>query len=110
MIFQSNFMSHAAANGNQLFIDGTFQCCPRGYKQLLVVLTWDVANQMYTPVCFALMQSKNPQSYIMALNAMKEICLEDGFDLEPEFITTDFELALLNSVSVVFPSSIVLPC
>lgn len=46
----------------------------------------------------------------MALNAMKEICLEDGFDLEPEFITTDFELALLNSVSVVFPSSVVLPC
>lgn len=46
MIFQSNFMSHAASNGNQLFIDGTFQCCPRGYKQLLVVLTWDVANQM----------------------------------------------------------------
>jgi len=46
MVFQSSFMSQAAGKGNQLFIDGTFQCCPRGFKQILVVLTWDVANQM----------------------------------------------------------------
>lgn len=35
-----------ASRSNQLFIDGTFQCCPRAYKQLLVVLTYDIANDM----------------------------------------------------------------
>jgi len=44
------------------------------------------------------------------LNAIKDICHEDGVLLNPDFITSDFELALLNSISVIFPESTVMPC
>lgn len=56
------------------------------------------------------MQSKHPQTYIMSLNAIKDVCYEDGFELKPEFVSTDFELALLNSVNIVFPQTAVIPC
>lgn len=46
----------------------------------------------------------------MALNAIKDVCFEDGFELNPDFVSTDFELALLNSINIVFPKAIVIPC
>lgn len=46
LVFQSKFMSLMASRSTQLFIDGTFQCCPRAYKQILVILTYDIANDM----------------------------------------------------------------
>lgn len=102
-------MSMMACQSRYLFVDGNFNCCPRAYKQILVVFSFCADHDMYLPVSYVLIQSKHPQSYVMSLYAVKDVCFEDGYDLSPQFVGTDFELALFNSVNIVFPKTTVVP-
>jgi hypothetical protein len=51
------------------------------------------------------MQSERTEAYVNVLNWLK-----DRFPLEPKFITTDFETALMKSSKEIFPTAQLVPC
>ena len=87
-----------------LFIDGTFKCWPRTWTQLLNVWVFHRGKNLYIPIAHILMQTERYEGYITVLNWIKET-----FEINPKFITTDFEQALMKSSKEVFSDSMLVP-
>ncbi|TYZ63022.1 hypothetical protein PybrP1_001348 [[Pythium] brassicae (nom. inval.)] len=47
----------------QLFIDGTFRCVPRGFKQCVIVMARDTDSRCYVTVFYALASAKTHTTY-----------------------------------------------
>jgi hypothetical protein len=87
-----------------LFIDGTFKWCPKIWSQLLNIAVYHRGKQMYIPVGHVLMQTKMKQGYEAWIRWFKE-----RLGLIADFITTDFEPALMDSSKSIFPNSQLVP-
>eukprot|EP00644_Phytophthora_capsici_P003990 jgi/Phyca11/108303/e_gw1.15.667.1 len=79
-------------HGTTLFIDGTFRCVPRGYKQCVIFMVHDRASGIFVPVFYVLSTSPTDQQ------------------IEPAEIVCDFESGLLDAVQTQFPNAIVVGC
>ena len=82
-----------------LFIDGTFKWCPRQWHQLLNIAVYHREKKLYIPVAHVLMQTKKYEGYQVAIKWIKE-----NLPITPEFITTDFETALMDASKHVYPN------
>ena len=66
----------------------------------------NIIDYIYVPGIYAIMNSKNKKIYEETLLKIKYvISCNDKFPIKAKAITTDYELALINSVSKVFPYS-----
>ena len=45
-----------------MFIGCTFRCVPKGFYQLMVIMVYSTSHQMYIPIFFILLQSKDEVS------------------------------------------------
>ncbi|ETO73592.1 hypothetical protein F444_10500, partial [Phytophthora nicotianae P1976] len=50
-------------HGTTLFVDGTFHCVPRGYKQCVIFMVHDRASGIFVPVYYVLSTSRSGDSY-----------------------------------------------
>ena len=50
-------------NTKHFYIDGTFDCVPYSYKQLLIVMFNDPYTDHIVPGCFMLLNSKKKEAY-----------------------------------------------
>lgn len=91
--FDSSFKEK---NGDVLLVDATFKIVPKSdqYSQLLNFMIHVRDADFYLPVLHILMKGKDEASYNLALSVASQYMSLDGF----EFISCDFELALLNSL------------
>ena len=104
IIYVSDFHLRRAAESNNLFIDSTF-IHPPEFTQLLVIMYLDLIDFIYVPGVSTIMNSKNEKIYEETLLKTKYLIIcNDKFPIKAKTITTDYELALINSVSKVFPS------
>ena len=102
IIYASDFHLRRAAESNNLFIDSTF-IHPPEFIQLLVIMYLDIIGFIYIPGVYTIMNSKNEKIYEEILLKIKYlISCNDKFSIKAKTITTDYELALINSVSKVF--------
>ena len=86
-----------------LYFDATF-IQPKDFSQLLVVLYYDNEINKKCPGAYILLNNKYESSYYKALLNFKNILtLENFVELEMISYTTDFDLALSNSLEKVFP-------
>ena len=46
-----------------VFIDGTFYCVPLGFYQLVIIMVYDAARRLYTPVWYILLDGKHEAIY-----------------------------------------------
>ncbi|OWY92932.1 LOW QUALITY PROTEIN: hypothetical protein PHMEG_00037850 [Phytophthora megakarya] len=90
-----------------LFVDGTFRCVPRGYKQCVIVMVHDRATGMSVPVYYVLSTSREERAY---WNIVHVIAQGTDQQIEPAEIVCDFEPALQNALQVQFPNAIVIGC
>ena len=87
-----------------LFIDATFHH-PYNYSQLLIRIYKDIIITEYLPGFF-LISNKKEILYNLIFNSAKRILTHNNFyNLSIETITTDSELALIDSINNNFPNS-----
>ncbi|KAG2916481.1 hypothetical protein PC119_g18756 [Phytophthora cactorum] len=94
-------------HGTTLFVDGTFHCVPRGYKQCVIFMVHDRASGIFVPVYYVLSTSRTGDSY---WDMMHFVVQGTDQQLEPAEIVCDFETGLLNAVNTQFPNALVIGC
>lgn len=98
VIFSSEYKTHYFSKIDALVIDGTFRSAPQGFYQILVIHGCLFGRTF--PLVYILMSNKTERSYLDAFNQCKVL-----FQMNPKFIITDFEKALINSTSNSFNRS-----
>lgn len=89
------------------YIDGTFKCVPRGFKQLITILCFDDRTKLFMPLFFTLAQSKDAEIYSNLLYLCQQSC---GYTMKPKTFTSDFEPGIYNSIKRHFPKTRVVGC
>ena len=104
--FQEKVINEVKNDPNlHIFLDGTFKCWPQIWNQLLNIWVLHRGKQLYIPVAHILMQSNKYEAYRIALSWFTNV-----FNLNPKFVTIDFEPALMNAAKEFFPNSHMVPC
>lgn len=93
--------------GTTVFIDGTFRCVPRGFRQCDVLMVHDRATRFYVPVYYVLTSSKTADTYWDILHF---IIQASDQRMETAEVVCDFEAGLIQAVQVQFPNAEVVGC
>lgn len=93
---------------DELFMDGTFRCCPRFFTQLYTIHGY--MNGNYIPLVFILLPGKSELIYRSAFSSLLTMCTERGFLLTPSVIHVDFEDTVMKMVHTIFPTTSVKCC
>jgi len=91
-----------------VYIDGTFSYCPIFFLQLFTLHGF--INNHYVPLVFCLLPDKKQETYFKVLSAITTKCDEYNLILNPKIITIDFEIAIHNTVKLVWPSCAIKGC
>jgi len=98
---QSNL--HHLAEAECLYMDGTFQTCPRLFYQIFSIHI--VKYGQTFPMVYGLLPNKQQATYNRMFMMVKEAALNLGLELTPSSVLSDFEQALINSVRLNFPTA-----
>ena len=103
IIYVSDFYIKKMAESPHFYIDGTF-VYPSDFKQLIVILFYDIYINKRIPGLFALINNKTEPGYIELFKSIYNIItVEKTVNLKLESYTTDFEDALMNAIELIFP-------
>ena len=109
-IWSSDQMIARCRKSKHLFIDGTFHH-PKEFSQLLIIIFKDIITSNYYPSFFCLMSIKTEEMYDLVFKSIKRILTQQNIiKLDISTITTDSELALINSIENNFENSKRLGC
>jgi hypothetical protein len=86
-------------NGIDAYVDGTFQCVPKGFYQCLILMIFDPTSQLYVPVVYCLVFTKHTDAYWHFFDC---VILASDRLFFPATITCDFELGLLKAINQQF--------
>ncbi|CAF1122404.1 unnamed protein product [Brachionus calyciflorus] len=101
--FASDMQLHILSNSKRWHVDGTFKSCPEIFYQVFTIHCW-YEEHMYKTVTFLLI-GKSTSLYLKALEKLKDSCTKIGIKLDPNFIMSDFEHAILNAFKKAFPEA-----
>lgn len=93
------------AKKSKLHIDATFDCCPKGFYQCLIVsifIDTNGENGLFLPCFYILMSKKSRGAYVMALSSLNNLL---GGAMDPQFVMHDFEVAMRQGIAMVFPGT-----
>jgi len=107
MGFGNPYLFYYFSNAKHLFIDATFAVTPKPFYQCLVVMIFDDILQIYIPILYILTTNKSKKMY---RNALEWIFKLSGRRINPQTVTCDFELALINAIQGIFPFSKINGC
>lgn len=86
------------------FMDGTFKTAPTLFYQLFTVHA--LVNGRTVTCIYALLQNKTQDTYTKLFNILTTL----NANLKPTSVMIDFEMAVINSLEIVFPESEVKGC
>ncbi len=92
LIFATDEHLEMLANAERVYMDGTFQICPRLFYQLFNINVF--IHQQHFPVVYCLLPRKTWEVYNRAFTLVKEAAQNLHLEINPELIMTDFEHAL----------------
>ncbi|XP_014211043.1 uncharacterized protein LOC106641220 [Copidosoma floridanum] len=92
----------------RIFLDGTFYCCPRFFKQLITIHAYH--NHTYVPLAFFLLPNKKADTYERALMILQSECRRLQLLFRPQVMFVDFELAIHEAIRKVLPGVSVWGC
>ena len=89
-------------------IDGTFYVVPEKFYQLLIILIYEEATDLYIPGCFVLCSHKSKDIYKLIFKEVAQVILQGLYRVER--ITIDFESAEIEAIKEVFPKIELIGC
>jgi len=69
----SDYFVSRMRNSEHFYIDGTFDCVPNEYTQLITIMILDCITNLRVPACFVLVNTKIYQSYKAIFQKLREI-------------------------------------
>jgi hypothetical protein len=90
-----------------LFIDCTFKCVPKGFAQCLILMIYSHQHGMYVPIFYVLMTCKKEALYKHAFQNIVAAC---SWKLFGKTLSCDFEKAIINVAQREFPEALILGC
>ena len=69
-----------------------------------------IVRDLVFPLVYVLTTRKTGETYTATLNQLKNHAIDLGYDLSPQLILSDFELAFMNTAQAVFPNSTIHGC
>ena len=111
VIWTSDFQLNRLRLTNHWYTDGTFTIAPSNYHQLLTIAIRDPNTSFIKPALWAILDSKEEESYYQAFRIIKDIASNSGrLDWNLTSITLDFEPGLINGFKRVFLETRVIGC
>lgn len=102
------------------FVDGTFKTAPHIFLQIFTILglvvrsgpdAEDPDTAVALPLVYALLPDKAQEHYVTVLEKVKDIAARFRIRATlPTKIMSDFEMAIINAVRLVFPAAIIRLC
>jgi hypothetical protein len=86
-----------------IFIDGTFKCCPKFFEQLYTIHGY--SNGHFIPLVFALLVSKSEDTYRKFLQHVIDICSARNLTFKPAVVHVDLEITVHNVFRQMFPQT-----
>ena len=109
IIFASDGNLRQIAEAECLFVDGTFQVCPRIFYQIFTIHAR--VNGIHVPLAYLLLPNKRQETYERVFMVLAEkVQLAFGINLAPTTIVSDFELGILQAAKAVFPAVVTKGC
>ena len=91
-----------------VYMDGTFDYYTRFFMQMFTIHGFQ--NGHYVPLIFCLLPNKLTSTYIFALRSIYEKCKDMNLIFSPANVTIDYEKAIINAVTEVWPESNIIGC
>ena len=88
------------AEADKVFMDGTFQTCPRLFYQIFTIHAFKNGKQF--PFAYCLLPGKSRAVYLGAFELIKQKAEDLGFVMSPAEVLTDFELAIIQAIELAF--------
>jgi hypothetical protein len=96
VVFYSDFSVDVLRKANCWVVDGTFRMCPDNFYQLFTIHAY--VGEKTVPSIYFLLDSKSEDIYSKIFSYLFQL------GLNPEFIVSDFEIAVINAAKSVFLS------
>ena len=108
IIWMSNFQMLRLRSAQHIYVDGSFDVVPQGFKQLITILAEDPITKFGIPVAFLLLDSKTKVAYELAFQALKSIATSlDTIEMNLQSVTHDFEKSFFLAFRKVFNLNII---
>ena len=108
LIFATHTNMRLLAEATTIYVDGTFEICPRLFYQVFTINAFIHGQQF--PLVYGLLPGKSRDIYHQFFMGVKEEAMNNGQHISPEEIMTDFELALVQSLELEFPGARIHGC
>ena len=95
-------------SAEELFVDGTFKCCPKYFHQMYTV--HGLKNGHFVPLIYALLPDKRELTYKTLWTFIIDICSSMDLQLQPSVVHVDFEVAMHTVINELFPNSSIKCC
>ena len=96
------------SQSDKIYVDGTFQTCPKLFYQIFTLHSMKHGKQFQFAYC--LVPGKSHGIYLRAFELVKQKSRTLECIMSPAEILTDFELAIIKAIELTFPSSQVNGC
>jgi hypothetical protein len=93
---------------DEIYIDGTFRCCPKFLTQLYTIHGYKNGNCI--PLVFILLRGKSEELYRCTFSSLLHLWSEKGLAFTPSVVHVDFEETVLKLIENIFPSAVLKCC
>jgi len=91
-----------------LYMDGRFKYSARFFTQMFTI--HGLKNGNYIPLFFCLLPNKTTETYSHTFRLILQKCTSLGVTLLPQYVTIDFEKAIINAVYEIWPQTQIIGC
>lgn len=108
LIFATNTARNIVKRPGSYYADGTFKSAPKPFYQMFVIhldLESDANITNIVPVIYALLPNKSESTYVRLFTLVR-----DKLKIQIKSFKSDYEIAIMNAVSRVFPEAAVTGC
>ncbi len=109
IIFATDDHLRKLAGADMIFIDGTFQTCPRLFYQIFSIHA--ILHGKHVPLVYCLLPNKRQETYERVFQLLEEKVRDDlQLELLPSTVLSDYELAIMNGARAAFPAAVIKGC
>lgn len=108
VVFSCETNLRVLCNSPKVYMDGTFKYCCKYFYQLFTIHI--LQNGHYIPLVFVLLPNKETRTYATMLKLIQTKCSELNLIFKPKFVVVDFEKAIHNAISNIWPDAIIQGC
>lgn len=109
LLFSSEQVKRTICQCSDFYGDGTFKSCPLPFAELYTIhgdIGSTINQTNIVPLLYALMSRRDTQSYVILFNLIKSVL--PGWN--PQKFKVDYERAVINAVTEIFPGIEVKGC